>query len=128
MRTGSCVTGEVQWPAAVAPGIQIVHVIEHPQRVKSRLSGHTALLPVEPPEVDALIFHTVMHVKICIDEVRIGQVEFRSLPGRGVNADTFRDRLVIVLVRTYAVARMHVQCGLQPAFVQTAQKCTMIRE
>ena len=69
-----------------------------------------------------------MHVKICIDEVRIGQVEFRSLPGRGVNADTFGDRFVIVLVRTYAVARMHVQCGLQPAFVQTAQKCTMIRE
>ena len=110
----------------VAPGIQVVQVVEHPQRVESRLTGHTALLPVEPPEVNAFGFHTMMHVEVGAYEIRIRQVEFHRLFGCGIDADTFGHRLIVVFERAHAVSRMHVQRGFQATLVQVAQERLMI--
>ena len=110
----------------VAPGIQVVQVVEHPQRVKSGLASHAALLPVEPPEVNAFGFHTMMHVEVGAYEIRIREVEFHCLFGCGINADALGHRLIVVFERAHAVSRMHVQRGFQAALVQVAQERLMI--
>ena len=104
----------------VAPGIQVVQMVEHPQRVESRLTGHTALLPVEPPEVNTFGFHTMMHVEVGAYEIRISQVEFHRLFGCGIDADALGHRRIVVFERAHAVSRMHVQRGFQAALVQVA--------
>ena len=101
--------------------IQIVQVVQRPQRVKPRLTGHTALLPVEPPKVNAFGFQPMMHVKVRAHEIRICQVEFHRLFGRGINADPFGHLPVIIFKRTYTVSRMHIQRDFESAPVQIMQ-------
>ena len=128
MRARSRIPREGKRPIPVTPGIQVVQVVEHPQRVESRLTGHTALLPVEPPEVNAFGFHTMMHVEVGAYEIRIRQVEFHRLFGCGIDADALGHCLIIVFERANAISRMHVQCGFQAALMQVVQKRLMVRE
>ena len=126
VRARSRIPREGKRPIPVTPGIQVVQVVEHPQRVESRLTGHTALLPVEPPEVNAFGFHTMMHVEVGAYEIRIREVEFHCLFGCGINADALGHRLIVVFERAHAVSRMHVQRGFQATLVQVAQERLMI--
>ena len=128
VRARSRIPREGKRPIPVTPGIQVVQVVEHPQRVESRLTGHTALLPVEPPEVNAFGFHTMMHVEVGAYEIRIRQVEFHRLFGCGIDADALGHCLIIVFERANAISRMHVQCGFQAALMQVVQKRLMVRE
>src|SRR5204862_2194436 len=48
------VAREGERAAPLAAGVEVVEVVEHPQRVDALDARVLALLPVEPPEVDPL--------------------------------------------------------------------------
>ena len=57
----------------IAGQIIVVQVVEPPERIQSLYPGIDAVLPVNPPEVDALrLDRVVQQFKIGPDEARIG--------------------------------------------------------
>ena len=105
-----------------------MHVIEHPQRVQALLPGHTALLPVQPPEVDALVLKLVVQVEIRLHELRAGQVELDRFAAGRIDAHMLGGLGVAVLERADAVARVHVERGLEAMVAQRVQEALGIGE
>ena len=109
--------------------VQEVQVVEHPQRVKSRLASHAALLPVDPPEINALRFHRVDDlIEVSGHEHRRGRIELNRAAGLGINAHCPSHAIVAVLERTYAVSRMQVKRGFETPLMQPSQKTFRVGE
>lgn len=69
-------------PTQFALRIDEVEVIEDPKWVYTWNFGYIALLPIEPPEVDAFIFEWMMDsFEVSLDECLVGAVEFDGLQG-----------------------------------------------
>ena len=51
-------------------------VIQRPQRVQPRLAGQTALLPVNPPEINALPLQFTVHGQVGVEKMGVCGVEF----------------------------------------------------
>ena len=62
--------------APISPKIVVVKVINHPERVEAGDIALFSLLPIHPPEVDAILFIRMMKdIEVTFHEVRIGDVE-----------------------------------------------------
>jgi hypothetical protein len=73
-------------------------VVQHPQRVDTGDLGVRALLPVDPPEIDAFVLKRVGEgVEVRGEEGAVGAVERDGLAGRGGSA----------VVQTRRVGRFH---------------------
>ena len=103
-------------------------MVEDPQRVEAGLAGHAALLPVEPPEIDTFGLQIVVHVEVGVHIFRIGQVEFEVLAARRVDAHTLGGLRIRVFECADAVARMHVERGLEPLAMQFVEELHMVGE
>jgi hypothetical protein len=126
---GPRVARERERPPAVAPGVEEVEVVEHPQRVDPVDARVGALLPVEPPEVDALLLERVVHnLEVGAQELRVGDVERDRLVGRRVAPERGSHRLVRVLEPPHPVRRMHVERHAQAAAVQLGQEALGVGE
>ncbi len=123
------VAGERQGPLAVSPGVQEVVVVEQPERIEPGNAGDPALLPVEPPEVDALgLARMVQLLEVGLQERGVGGVEVDGQLAVGVDAHPPRDRGVALLVGVHALGRVHVQRGRQPALVQGGEERRRVGE
>ena len=81
------------------------------------------LLPVEPPEVDAVLLHRVQHLLVpALHEVFVRRRPLYSLLLVGVHAHPLRHRRVAILVGLYAVGRMQVERGLQVLLLSPLQE------
>ena len=114
---------------ALAPGVQVVHVIEHPQGIQSRDVGVTALLPVEPPEVDTLVLQGMVGVlQVGGREVLVADVEGDGLARGRVAAQLARHGGVGLLMAPDAGSGMEVESHLHAAIVQGLQEAPGIGE
>ena len=104
-------------------------MVEQPQRVQPGHLGHAALLPVQPPEVHALLLEGVVQLlEVGLDEVGVGRVEAHRQPRPGVEPHPLRDRLVRRLVGVHPLGRVHVEGGGEPALPQRGEEAGRVRE
>jgi len=98
-------------------------VVEGPQRVEARDPRGGALLPVDPPEIDALLLERVMQLlQVGADEVGVADVEDDRLLGVRVGAGAGGDGPVGLLVRPDAGGGVHIEGHRQAAVVQFRQE------
>ncbi len=120
---------EEQRPLALALLVSKVHVVQPP------CGGHTGhfgcgfLLPVKPPEVDALLLQRMENQIHVIDgELLVGNVEGHIFLRRRVDAHGRGHGGVRLLPRLNARGRMQVQCRLQAIGVQACQELMRVRK
>ena len=129
MGAGSCVAGEGHRTFSVSSTIKEMIVIQHPQRIKTLDLGTLSLLPVNPPEIDALFFHRMMDfVEIYINKFRIRNVKIDRLFFFCIHSHSFCYFRIAVLIRTNSVCRMDVQCCLHATCMEFSKKTLRIRE
>lgn len=76
MTSGTGISRECESPIALAARIDEMVVVEHPERVDAGHFGIRALLPVEPPEIDAFIFERVVQfLEVFRKELLVGAFE-----------------------------------------------------
>ena len=125
----SGVPGEGQRPPPVARGIEEVEMVQHPQRVDAVHPGVLALLPVDPPEIDAVVLQTpVQYGEVGLQEGRVGDVERDRLAVRRITAESRGHVGVGVLVRTHSVGRVDVEGDPVAALVQLGEEGLRIGE
>ncbi len=108
---------------------QVVVVVEHPQRVDAGDLGPVALLPVDPPKVDALLLEVELEdVKVGVEEPPVGAVKPDRLFPRRVVVQGLGHLLILVLKGPDAVGRVVVQCHLQATFVQLLHETIRVGE
>ena len=123
------VARERQRPAAVARRVQVVEVVEQPQRVQPRQLGDLALLPVQPPEVDAVVLERVVELlEVGLEEVRVGRVEVDGQLGGRIDAHPLGHARVGVLVRAHAVGGVDVERDGEAAAVQLGHERRRVGE
>ena len=106
-----------------------MEVVEHPQRVDALDARVGALLPVEPPEVDALVLERVVEdLEVGVEERAVGDVERDRLVGGGVAAERLGHALVGVLVAAHAVGGVDVERRPQAAAVQLGEEGLRVGE
>ena len=123
------VAGEGQRAPALAPGVEVVEVVEHPQRVDALDARVLALLPVEPPEVHALRLERVVHdLEVGVEERRVGDVEGDRLVALGIAPERLGHLRVGVLEAAHPVGGMHVERDAQPAAVELGEEALGVGE
>ena len=114
---------------ALAARVEVVDVVEHPQRVQAGNRRGAALLPVQPPEVHALVLQGVVEAReIGAHEVPVGDVEGHVLPGARIQAQVGADLLIGPLVAAHPLSRVHVERGEHAPLVQAGQEGRRVRE
>ena len=114
---------------ALAPGVQVVHVVEHPQGVQPRDVGVAPLLPVQPPEVDAVILQGMVSVfQVGGREVLVADVEGDGLARGRVTAQRAHHGCIGLLVASDAGGGMEVEGHLHAAVMQGLQEAPGIGE
>ncbi len=104
-------------------------MVEQPERVDAGQAALAALLPVDPPEVDALRFERpVQLVEVRLQEPPVGGVERDRLSGRRVDPHRLGHRGVGVLERADAVGGVQVERGAHPPPVQLGQEGPWVGE
>ena len=104
-------------------------MVEHPQRVQPRDVGDAALLPVQPPEVHALLLQGVVGVvEVGGGEVLVPDVEGDLVAAGGVQAEPAHHGLVGGLVAADARGGVQVEGDLQAAGVQGGQEALRVGE
>ena len=125
----TCISWESQRTLSFPLAVQIVIVVQHPERIQSRNLGYSSLLPVKPPEVYSLFFHRMMQfLKICLNEFRICHIKkYRFLTCRS-NSHLLCNSRIGFFISTHSICRMYVQCDLISMFVQPVHKFRRIWE
>ncbi len=114
---------------ALAPHVIEVQMVEPPERVEAAHLGRLALLPVQPPEVQAVrLFGVVQQRKIGSGKARIGDVKFHRFAAGGIDAHCICHRRVLRLMRVDAVGGMQVKCRAQPLGVQPGDQTPRVGE
>ena len=128
-RAGAGGSGSVIGICALAPGVQVVHMVEHPQGIQPRDVGVAALLPVQPPEVDALLLQGMVGVlQVGGREVLVTDIEGDGLARGRVAAQPAHHGGIGVLVAPDAGSGMEVEGHLHAAVVQGLQEAPGIGE
>ena len=129
MAARPCITGKSQPPRAGAPAVQIMIMVEHPQRVQALDLRGIPLLPVNPPEINAFFFHGMKYrFKICFQELRIRHVKLYRVPAFRVDPHPPGDFRITFFIGADAVGRMKIQGRLHSVRVQPVHKLLRIRE
>src|SRR5271170_1442679 len=103
-----------QRPLALALLVGEVDVVEPPGWIHTSELGVGLLLPVEPPEVDALLFKRMVEEIHVIDrELLVGDVEGHIFLGLGIDAHDFSKRRVSILPWLHARGGMQVERSLE---------------
>ena len=103
--------------------IQIMIVIEHPQRIHSLYTADPAGLPVNPPEVHAHLFLRMGEIfKIGPEKIGGCRVEIHRLSAFRINSHIPGHGFVDLFAGSYAICGMEIQCGVKPAPVKLLQK------
>ena len=117
-----------------------VHVVEHPQRgnrlkalalavLARNLVVVISLLPVHPPEIDAVRFVGKMQrLKVRFEELGVQAVKAHRRLRFRIDAHSAGHRFVLHLVAAHALSRMQVERGLKPSFVQPGDEALVVRE
>ena len=117
------VAREEERALAVAGGVEEVEVVEHPERVDAGDAGVRTVLPVHPPEVDALRLHRVVqHREVRREEGGVVDLERDLLAQLGVAAEGLGHRRVGVLERAHPVGGVEVQRDLHAAAVHLGEE------
>ncbi len=104
-------------------------VVEHPERIETGDAALAALLPVHPPEVDAVLFiGMVKDLEIAFHKMRVGNVEWDGLFCRRLDVHPFRHGFVLLFVWMNPASRVQVQCRAQSLIVQPLNEPIRIRE
>ena len=99
-----------------------MQVVEDPQRVQTFLTRDTALLPINPPKIDAISLQIMMHIEIGANEVRIRQIKLHRFFAGWVNSHCFGGLGIGILTGTYSIAGMHIRRNTQAPFMQGFRK------
>ena len=120
---------EEQRPLAFALLVGEVHVVEPPRWIHAAQLRGWLLLPIEPPEIDALLFQRmVQEVHVIGSVFPVCDVEGNVFPCGGINAHGLCHHWISVLPRLNAGRRMHIQACLQAVRVQPVEELRRIRE
>ena len=85
-------------------------MIKHVKRVESPDVPRPALLPVYPPEVNAVFFIRLMeNIKVCVPEIVAAALKLNILFGLGVYSDSLCHFLVHILIKMNTVSRMQIE-------------------
>ena len=104
-------------------------VVQGPERIKPFHGGFASLLPVDPPEINAVLFiGPVEHVKISVDIAVVGDIEGDLLLGCGIHSHGLCHFLIGILEIAHAVRRMEIQGHFQVLFVELSEKTFIVRE
>ena len=126
---GSCIAGECQPPRAGAPAVQIMIMVEHPERIQAFDLRGIPLLPVNPPEVYAFLLHGMKYrLEICLQELGIRHVKLHRVSAFRVNSHPPGNIRIACLIGPDTVGRMKIQGCLHSVRVQPVHKLLRIRE
>ena len=129
MTSHTCISGESQRTITLPAAVQIMIMVQHPQRIQSRHFGNSSLLPVKPPEIHAFFFQRMMQFfQIHFHEMWICRIKlYRDLTFR-IDSHLFSHTRIQLLVCTDSIGRMHIQCNLHIVLMQPGHKSFWIRE
>ena len=118
-----CVSGKRQRALSIPPVVQIVKMVQYPQRVKPFDLAVAALLPVNPPKIDAFFFSWMVQIfKICFQIFRIGKVAEHWIFVFIIYPHRLCHILIHFLICLHAVRRMDIQRHVHPPLMQPCQK------
>ena len=129
MAPGSRIPRERETALSATFTVLIMVVIEHPQRIKARHLRDTALLPVKPPEIDAILFIRMINVsESCLYIRRIRDVEGNRLLRIRIASKRLRHLPVHHLVAAHPIRRMNIERRLQTVRMKPGKKFPVVRE
>jgi len=106
-----------------------VQVIEPEERVQTSGAGLGALLPINPPEINALIFERVMEQReIGFSESRVSNVKGNGFILSRIHPERRRHRGVGFFVGVNTFGWMEVQRGFQSPLVELIDELYWVRE
>ena len=124
----ACVAGKDQL-FLIFGNVKGVVVVQSPKGVVALQGGGGSLLPVNPPEVHAvLLVGLVQKGEVGVDKVVVGKIKFHLFFGGGIHAHTVRHLLILFVDILYAGSRMQVQGDVHVLFFYFAQKVSVVRE
>ena len=104
-------------------------MIQRPKWVKTFQLRFFALLPVNPPEINAVIFiWMVQNVKVRLDELHIRKVKFNRLFRVWINAVCLCHFFVLVFKETNAIFGVQIHCDGKPHTLQIFEKLFIVGE
>ena len=121
--------GKYERPLVFCGKVKRVVMVKSPKGIKTFNFGFPFLLPVYPPEVNAVIFIRLMQkAEIALNEFRVGDIKRNTLFCFRINTHEARKVLIPVLKRTHALRRVEVDGDLEVFFVQPAEQRFVIGE
>ena len=125
----SGISGKGETPFSSPGTVQIMKMVQHPKRIQSRNLCDGSLLPVQPPEINALVLQRMMQLlKVHLQKMPVRHIKRHRLPAFWIYSHTFRHPLVGLLIGTYPVRRMYIQCDLHISAVKPVHKLFWVRE
>ena len=119
VRADARIAGHNQRVAVARGMVEVMEMVERPERIQSVLGGGSALLPVDPPEVHAVLLEGMMQdAEVSLQKTLGGHVKGNDRFGLGVCAHRFRHGGVSVLVIADARGGVQVQRDAQAAPMQ----------
>ena len=104
-------------------------MVKSPKGIKTFNFGFPFLLPVYPPEVNAVVFIRLMQkAEIALNELRVGDIKGDTLFCLRINTHEARKVLILVLKRTHTLRRVEIDGDLEVLFVQPAEQRFVIGE
>ena len=125
----SCISGKGHGPFPVPSAVQIVIMVQHPERIQPLHLTDPSGLPVQPPEIHALLFHRPVDVlKAGFQEFWVRRVKIYRLFIFPVCAHFFSYRPVRFLMGPDTVRRMDVQRHPHIPVMEPLKKLLRIRK
>ena len=127
--SGTRVSGKCHRTFSVSSAVQIMIVVQHPQRIQSFHFADSTGLPVYPPEVHALFLLWMEDVtEAGFEKIRIGDIEYDRLFGLWINSQCLSHLRIHFFVCADSVSRMNVQGNMHIPVVEPFHKAFRIRE
>ena len=115
MRAYARVSRKNEGREVVGRVVQIMIVVERPQRIEPFYFGLCSLLPIYPPKIYAVLFERFMQdVEIGGYKARIGNVEFYLFSVNRIHSHRFRHFRVSVCPKSHSVRRVDIQRYFKP--------------
>ena len=121
--------GKNQRPLVFCGKVKRVVMVKSPKGIKTFNFGFPFLLPVYPPEVNAVFFIRLMQkAEIALNKLRVGDIKGDTLFCFRINAHEARKVLILIFKRTNALRRVEIDGNLEVVFVQPAEQRFVIGE
>ena len=109
--------------------VEIVVMVQRPEGIEPLDFGLAALLPVDPPEVHALLLiGVVQDLEIGLNEFGICDIEGDRLAGFRIDPHGFRHHFIAILEAAYPPCGMDVERCVEILLLEPAQEGTVIRK